>query len=303
MLLLALLLQVGPNPLAGGLPDDALVRERPARPARSDTPGEAEGAAKAAINPTSAWLEDCFDQIAADPARAHAMAQIRREETRGADRVLANHCLGTAAAELGRWDEARAAFAAALGETPPGEPRLRARFGALSGNAALAAGDAEGALALLAAAEADARAGDDPLLEAIAATDRARALVALGRESEALGPLETATTRAPERGEGWLLRATLLRRLARLAEAQAAIEQAAVRSPGDPLVGLEAGVIAMLGGREAAARASWQSVLVLAADGPAAETARAYLAQLGPEGDNGPAPILPDSQPQKSPQP
>ena len=126
MLLLALLLQVGPNPLAGGLPDDALVRERPARPARSDTPGEAEGAAKAAINPTSAWLEDCFDQIAADPARAHAMAQIRREETRGADRVLANHCLGTAAAELGRWDEARAAFAAALGETPPGEPRLRA---------------------------------------------------------------------------------------------------------------------------------------------------------------------------------
>ncbi|MFN7159929.1 MAG: SAM-dependent methyltransferase [Erythrobacter cryptus] len=73
--------------------------------------------------------------------------------------------------------------------------------------------------------------------------------------------------------------------------------------PGDPLVGLEAGVIAMLGGREAAARASWQSVLVLAADGPAAETARAYLAQLGPEGDNGPAPILPDSQPEKSPQP
>ena len=99
------------------------------------------------------------------------------------------------------------------------------------------------------------------------------------------------------------MKATLLRRLARLAEAQAAIEQAAVRSPGDPLVGLEAGVIAMLGGREAAARASWQSVLVLAADGPAAETARAYLAQLGPEGDNGPAPILPDSQPEKSPQP
>lgn len=303
MLLFALLLQVGPNPLAGGLPDDALVRERPARGARAETPGEAEGAAKGAINPTSAWLEDCFDQIAADPARAHAMAQIRREETRGADRVLANHCLGTAAAELGRWDEARTAFAAALGETPPGEPRLRARFGALAGNAALAAGDAEGALALLAAAEADARAGDDPLLEAIAATDRARALVALGREREALGPLETATTRAPERGEGWLLKATLLRRLARLAEAQAAIEQAAVRSPGDPLVGLEAGVIAMLGGREAAARASWQSVLVLAPDGPAAETARAYLAQLGPEGDNGPSQPPPEAQPEDSPQP
>lgn len=271
-LLLALLLQVGPDPTRGGMPDDDIVRDRPPRPE----------APAATLDPASQWLESCFDLIAADPARAHAMAQIRRTETTGTQRVLANHCLGTAASELGLWDDARSAFLAARDETPAAEIRTRARFAALAGNAALGSGDAAGALALFTEAERDARGAGSAPLEAIAATDRARALVALGRGEEALGALEAATALAPARAEGWLLKATLLRRLDRLAEAQAAIERAASTGPGNPEIGLEAGVIAVLGGREDAARASWQSVIDLAPDSPLAATARGYLAQLAP---------------------
>lgn len=284
-LILALLLQVGPDPMRGGMPDDDLMRHRPPRP-------EVEAAE---IDPASAWLQACLDQIDEDPARAHAMAQIRRTETRGTERVLANHCLGTAASALGLWQDARGAFTAARDETPAKEARTRARFAALAGNAALAGGDADGALGLLTQAESDARAAGAAKLEAIAATDRARALVGLGRGPEALGALEAATTLAPERSESWLLKATLLRRLERLADAQSAIERAATLAPGNPEIGLEAGVIAVLDGREAAARASWQSVIDLAPESPSATTASAYLAQLAPA--DGPVPAAPPPPP------
>lgn len=279
-LLLAALLQVGPNPLGGGMAGDELVRDRPAR---------AEVAEEAEMNATSAWLRTCLGQLEEDPARAHATAQIRRTETTGADRVLANHCLGMAASELGLWQDARAAFSDARGETPQDETRTRARFAALAGNAALAGGDPDSALALLTLAEDDARSAKAALLEAIAATDRARALVSLGRGDEALSALESATVLAPDRAEGWLLKATLLRRMERLSGAQSAIERAAALAPLNAEIGLEAGVIAVLGGREDAARASWQSVIELAPGQPAADTAKAYLAQLEPAGELAPA--------------
>lgn len=279
-IILALLLQVGPNPMGGAMPGDELVRDRP--------PRAEQAAAGEELNATSAWLVSCFDLLAEDPARAHTMAQIRRAETTGADRVLANHCLGTASSELGLWDDARAAFVAAREETPAEETRTRARFAALAGNAALAGGDPAGALDLLALAESDARTAADATLAALANIDKARALVALGRGDEALAALDAATTLAPERGEGWLLKATLLRRLGQLDTAQAAIEQAAVRKPADPEIGLEAGVIAVLAGRDDAARQSWLSVVALG-PGPAAETAQEYLAQLPPAEETSPA--------------
>ncbi len=288
-IILALLLQVGPNPMGGTIAGDDLVRDRPAR----------DQSAAGELNATSAWLESCFDQLAEDPARAHTMAQIRRSETTGADRVLANHCLGTAASELGLWDDARAAFIAARDETPADETRTRSRFAALAGNVALASGDAAGALALLADARRDAVAADAAPLAALAAIDTARALVTLSRDDEALAALDAAITLAPERAEGWLLKATLLRRLERLGEAQMAIERAALLTPGDPEIGLEAGVIAVLAGREDAARQSWQSVIELASESLAAATARDYLAQLPPAAETAPdpAPAPPQEEP------
>lgn len=281
-LLLALLLQVGPDPLGGAMAGDELVRDRQPRENAARLDAEQE-----ILNPTSAWLQSCLDQIAADPARAHTMAQIRRSETAGADRVLANHCLGTAASELALWDDARAAFLAAREETPADEPRARARFAMMAGNAALAGGDAAGALTLLQSAEGEAQAAASAPLQALAAIDAARALVALGRGQEALAALGAATTLAPEASEGWLLKATLLRRLEQLEAAQGAIEQAARLAPTNPDIGLEAGVIAVLGGRDEAARQSWQSVVDLQPDSLAAATARGYLEQLGPA----PAPV------------
>ncbi|MCL9982252.1 MAG: tetratricopeptide repeat protein [Erythrobacter sp.] len=285
-LLLAMLLQVGPDPLGGAIANDDLVRDRPPR---TEANGKTE---QEILNPTSAWLQSCLDQIGADPARAHTMAQIRRGETSGADRVLANHCLGTAASELGLWDDARSAFLAARAETPEDETRARARFGMMAGNAAIASGDAAGALGLLNEAEGEARTSASAPLQALAAMDRARALVALGRGDEALSALGTATTLAPQASEGWLLKATLLRRLERLEDAQTAIEQAATLAPTNPEIGLEAGVIAVLGGREDAARQSWQSVIDLQPESLAAQTATGYLAQLGPAPEPAPAPSV-----------
>lgn len=228
------------------------------------------------------WLARCLDQIDEEPSRAHVQAQIRRDTTTGEERVLANHCLGLAATRLERWEEARAAFTAARQETPEEDPRLRARFGAMAGNAALVTGDPTGALSLLDAARTDALAASAGGLQGLIALDRARTLVGLGELEAALEALEEARDLQPEDAETRLLSATLLRRMNRLDEAQSQIEEAARLAPLDPAIGLEAGVIAILDGREEAARASWLSVLSAAPDSLQATSARNYLEQLGP---------------------
>ena len=242
---------------------------------------------EASANPTSAWLASCLDQFEEDAGRTHTQAQIKRNQTSGADRVVANHCLGLAATELGRWEDARTAFLAAHDETPEGEQSARSRFSLMAGNAALAGGDAGAAKALMTTARSEAQEAASATLQALAATDLARALVTLDEPEEALAALENATQLEPRNGETWLLKATLLRRMERLDEAQKAIERAVELIPTDAQVGLEAGVIAMLSGREDAARQSWQSVLDTQPDSLAAQTAKDYLAQLGPapEGD------------------
>jgi tetratricopeptide (TPR) repeat protein len=269
---LALLLQVGPNPvpLPPGSEEDILNRQP-----RNVTTEIAD--------PTAAWLSQCLDQLEEDAARAHTQAQIRRNTVTGADRVVANLCLGLAATELGRWDDSRTAFLAARDETPADEVRARARFAMMAGNAALANGDAQQARALLATALAEARQAASATLQVLAAIDLSRVLVTLDRPEEALAALDTATDLASDNGEAWLLKATLLRRLARLDEAQTAIERAVELIPRDAQVGLEAGVIAVLSGRDEAARQSWQSVIDTQPDSLAAQTAKDYLAQLGPE--------------------
>lgn len=210
------------------------------------------------------------------------MAQLQRNASTGSDRVLANHCLGLAASELTLWDDAVTAFIAARDETPVEEPRLRARFGTMAGLIALESGDSANALLILTLAKREAQAAASAPLQAIAATQLARAMVANGQSELALFELETATRLQPDAAESWLLLGTLLRRLERLDEAQTAIERAGTLDPTDPEIGLEAGVIAVLSGREEAARASWQSVIAVAPESPAALTAQDYLAQLAP---------------------
>ena len=265
-------LQVGPNPQTVPLPNahDEL-RDRPQR----------QTSIEAIPDPVSVWLAECLDLITQDPARAHTLAQIRRNETSGTERILANHCLGLAATELQLWTDAVTAFGAARDETPAEEMRAKARFGAMAGNASLASGDTERAVTFLRQVKVDAEAAGSAPLQAIAATDLARLLVGLGQVDEALTELELATFLAPNSPESWLLQATLLRRLERLDEASFAINRAIELAPLDPGAKLEAGVIAVLGGRDEDARGQWQEVINLQPTGPAAETARDYLNQLG----------------------
>lgn len=272
--LLVLALQVGPNPHAQsplGTPDELL--NRPPRPLQEKSIEQ---------DPAALWLAECLGMLPDQAARAHSLAQVRRNETFDRDRILANHCLGLAATELALWDDAIGAFTAARDDTPADEMRAKARFGAMAGNAAFAAQDLERSATLLKTARSDAQAAASAPMQAIIAADLARVLVAAGQLEEALAELDLSTQLFPDEAGTWLLKATLLRRLERLDEAQASIEQASTLAATDPAIGLEAGVIAVLSGREEAARTSWQSVIDLAPSSPQALTAQSYLGQLGP---------------------
>ena len=272
-LMFPLLLQAGPNPATGAIPDySGEVQDRPSQYTSEPVGPRIE----------QTWLEQCFELADSDPARAHVKAQLQRDSTSGAERILANHCLGLAATNLGRWDEARLAFLTARNESPAEDLSFRARLGAMAGNAALPTGDLQTALSLFEQAETDAHASNSADLIALVEVDKARALVGLNRLAEAEALLRDAAKLRPTDGEAPLLLATLLRRLDRLDEAQQMIAKASEIDPMNPSVGLEAGVIAVLSGREDAARQSWQSVVATAPGSDEAEVAQIYLDELGP---------------------
>ena len=266
-----LLMQVGPNPAAGGMP--GIPEELAERPPREE----------AAQDAARARLGSCLRQASTTPDTALDFAQ-RWRETAADELEMAQsaHCLGLALVRLGRTAEAREIFELASAETPAGHLSYAARLTAMAGNAALAGDDLDGALVLLDRAGGQALAAGDGPLAADLRVDLARVLVRLERPEDAASALAEAREADGDDPEAWLLSATLSRRLSRLGEAQQQIERAATLAPRDPLVGLEAGVIAALSGREADARASFESVLEVAPDSPHAEQARAYLAQLAP---------------------
>lgn len=272
--LLIVALQVGPDPTVGntvGAPFE--LRNRPERPDQQQSLEQ---------DPDALWLAECLSMLPEQAARAHSLAQVRRNASSGRQRILANHCLGLAATELGLWEDAITAFTAARDETPAEEMRAKARFGAMAGNAAFAAQDLERSQTILKIAKANAETAASAPMQAIISSDLARVFVALQRREDALAELELSTQLMPDEAGTWLLKATLLRRLDRLADAQTAIEQAGQLNPSSAPIGLEAGVIAVLSGREEAARSSWQSVIDLAPESPEALTAQEYLAQIAP---------------------
>ena len=225
-------------------------------------------------------LRLCVEQAASDPATALAEAGKWVAQTKGSARSKPLQCLGHVQAVLLRWDAAEAAFADAAHVAAPGDPlRLAAVLGQ-AGNAALAGDKPERALVHFDAALKQP--SGTPAARGQLQLDRARALVALDRAAEASAAFAAAQADAPDEPLVWLLSATFARRVGDLVAAQRLIEVAAKLAPKDPDVGLEAGVIAVLDGREAAARQSWQSVRLIAPSSKAAEVARAYLDQLDP---------------------
>ncbi len=244
----------------------------------------AQAAVVATASPGSAEqarLTQCLEQARTDPATAITTAGLWLIEARDAGKALPQQCLGQAYVSVLRWDAAHDAFLAARDAAASRDYAVRARLGAMAGNAALAGNDLAIALADLDKAITDAGlASDKPLAGSIAA-DKARALVGLGRDEEAAMALRRARADAPQDAQVWLLSATLSRRTGDLEAAQGQIETAAGLAPTDPAVGLEAGVIAELAGEEEAARKNWNAVVALAPDSPEAKSARAYLGQTG----------------------
>ena len=224
-------------------------------------------------------LRLCIERAGKDPVTSLAEAAAWVAAAKGANRSKPLECLGQIYTVLLRWDAAEGAFAdAAAFVTMSGDARRSALF-AQAGNAALAGGHADRALAHLDAAVGVA--GIGPLARGQVEIDRARALVALGRLDDAVQALTAAQRDAPDDPDGWLLGATVARRRGDFAAAQRQIAVAGALAATDPEIGLEAGVIAMLDGREPAARKAWQSVILVAPQSAAAITAKGYLAQLG----------------------
>jgi Flp pilus assembly protein TadD len=278
-LLLAVLLQVGPftpdaRP-ASPLPPELQNRSR--RHRASDAPPPITRRAESV---------ECTEAIKADAASAAGGAQAALDKASGVEKVSAGQCLGMALTQLGRWDEAAAAFKAARAlvpaDTDPENAKWSARLGGMQGVAALEAGHVGDAASVLASAVADARRAGSPTLTGDLQVDQARALLRLGRLDEAAATLDAARTASPTNAEAWLGSATLARKAKKLDQAQSQIARAGELDPRDPAIGIEAGVIAILSGREDAARKSWQSVILTAPDSPEAAQAKTYLDQLGP---------------------
>lgn len=263
-----MLMQVGVDPRGGqvpGVPEE--LRDRPPR-----------GASQAERAPARAAIDVCLTAAQSDPAKARALAEEWVARTAGAQRATGRHCLGVAAALAGDWPAASSAFLAAREEA--NDARFRARMAVLAGNAWLAQDRPAEALAALDAARTETS-GDAGVAGALA-LERAKALVALKREAEAGSALAEARRLLPGDATAWLLSATLARRQHDLTTAQRQIERAAALDPRDPAVGLEAGVIAALGGNDAAARRSFESVIAAAPESEQAAAAKSYLAQLDP---------------------
>lgn len=263
--LVPLIMQVGIAPTAS--PVSAVPPELRDRPARSGgTPDRPA---------TEAAIQVCLDTARSDPAKARALAEEWVSRTDGLQRAAGRHCLGVAAGNEGDWGTAAAAFLAARDDAL--DSGFRARMSALAASALLANDQPAEALAAVDGLDG----GGEPELAGTIAIDRATALVALGRNDEAARALAAAREATPDDAQAWLLSATLARRTGDLSTAQSQIERAAALDPRDPAIGLEAGVIAALGGRDDAARKSFASVVAAAPDTPQGSAARQYLAQLG----------------------
>lgn len=270
-LLLPVLAQVG---IGGVLPSAPLQI-----PTRKDQPAVTQPAPPA----QPSMLQQCLQLAMERPSDGIEVADawLAKAKTQ-TDRAGAKQCKALAFTRIEGWGEAATLFLGARDELPAADRAERARLGSLGGNAWIVAGDVGQALAALDVAHADAASSGAGKLDGLIQIDRARALVALDRTDEAAAALAEARRLVPDNAQVWLLSATLSRRTGKLAEAQVQIERAADLLPIDPEIGLEAGVIAVLSGRDAAAQKSWLSVIKAAPSSAAAKTAQGYLDQLGP---------------------
>lgn len=215
---------------------------------------------------------DCLAQTSSDPAAA--LADARTWEQAGGGNP-ARHCAAAATAALGRPAEA-AGMLEDLGlDLLAQEPVLGAQV-MLEAGATWLDADAPG----------EAVRVYSRLLELLpdlpdALMGRAYALGQVEDYRAALADLERVEDVAPSLfPDAGPLQAVLLRRLGRLDDALALLDDLLALRPDDPALLLERGIARLRSGDEDGARADWQRLLAVAPEAPEAIAAAANIARL-----------------------
>ncbi|HEY9090896.1 tetratricopeptide repeat protein [Parasphingorhabdus sp.] len=224
---------------------------------------------------TEVRFNECVDLAVDDPASAIVEANRWRIEGGG---FLARHCLGFAYAEQFNWDAATTSFVEAAREAEIAKYPRTANFWAQAGNAALAGDQPDKAIEYLNAALVQGTLVG--LQKGEVHLDRARAYVALNNYDAAGEEFILVHELAPQDPLGWLLSATLARRMDDLERAKADIQVAANLAARDPAVALEAGNIAYAGGDLVEAKSNWEKAVEMDPESQPAKAAKKYLAQL-----------------------
>jgi tetratricopeptide (TPR) repeat protein len=244
----------------------------------------APAAVAAPFSGDASRYQACLALIKDDPTRAIANAQAWRIENGGAP---AQHCLALAQFAHGDYAESLKNFEAAATKSETSEDGLAAAAWNQGADAALLARQPETAVRFLTRAIEGSAGTLSPRAEATMRVTRAEAYVDLKDYPRAAADLDRAVTLWPEVPWGWLLKATLARRMGDLKTAEAAILEAGKRDPDAADVQLEAGNIAMAQGNKALAQAAWTA----AANGdPLSEAGKAADAALKASFADAPAP-------------
>lgn len=266
-LLLPLLMQ---SSTPYGSPIDPVLRPSEARP---EAPIEAP--LRKPRSPADIRFDQCLDEATDDPDNGLLAANRWQIEGGG---FLARNCLGFAYAELQEWTKAIPEFVQSAEGAEAAADDRAAIFWSQAGNAALAHGQYADALEYLGSAlKQDTL---DGLLKGEVHLDMARIFVALDRYGEAKQQFALVHELVPEDPLGWLLSATLARRMGDLALAKSDIAVAAKLAVTDPAIALEAGNIAYQAGDMANAKSNWEQAIKFGPDSPPAQAATRYLAQL-----------------------
>ncbi len=214
----------------------------------------------------------CLALVHTSPTEAIAAANAMRIDGGG---VAARHCLALAQMAQLDYPAALKSFEAAAQAAEAEHDGQAAALWSQGGNAAIIAGRNDLAVQYLTTGIAASGGG---IAEAEMRVDRARALVELKQDAEAAADLDKATKLAPDVADGWLLKATLARRMKDYRTAEAALLEAAKRDADSPDIQLEAGNLAAAQGNAQLAHDAWTAVVTAAPGSDAGKAAAAALA-------------------------
>jgi tetratricopeptide (TPR) repeat protein len=243
----------------------------------------------------------CLSLVKTDPQRAIASAQSWRVEGGG---VPARECLALAQFAANDFDAALINFEAVAQASELARDGESVKLWALAADAAMMAERPTAALGYLDHALTPGDIAISPRAEASLRVTRAEALVDLKREKDAAAELDKATTLDPATPDGWLLKATLARRMGDAKTAETAILKAAEQAPDDAAVQYEAGNIAAEAGNLQLAHTAWNAAETADPESIPGKAAHAALARTGTAATPAPAetpapasPPKPDARP------